>query len=115
MFMRAMLCVAIFAGAMLMAVHAASAEGVDDSETLAAFLTRCDAGASDCIGTLKRGFAAAVELNDACPPSGLSEDDAAQTELTWLKGAAASSPAMSNGKESDAEWNALLSLWSCGD
>ena len=101
----------------LAAPQARAQGGADDQpkETLTHFLARCDAGDADCRADLKYGFeAAADDMGIICPPDDLAEDSAIETELQWLKNAAAANDTLAGGDEVDAEYTALNTLWPCG-
>ena len=106
-----------FCAAVLAAPGAAAQESPDNQpkETLSQFLARCDAGDADCHNGLVAGFEAAVDLGDVCPPGNLSEDQAADTELQWLRNAAGANQMLADGDEESAEFTALNTLWPCSN
>ncbi|MDE1939812.1 MAG: hypothetical protein KGI68_12385 [Alphaproteobacteria bacterium] len=81
-------------------------------ESLSAFVTRCRTAQAECMSDLSNGFLAARGMKTICPPAALSADDAARREMAWLHNAAANA-ALAQGKEIDAEWKALHTLWPC--
>ena len=104
----------------VLAVVAVFASGpgarADDNPPLAAWLAGCRANQAGCVQSLTYGFEAAnQDMAEICPPSSLSENDAAAIELRWLKHAAAANSALAQGSELDAEWTALHTLWPCKD
>ena len=99
------------------APHAAAQNGSNSgqAETLSHFLARCDAGDPDCQTGLMSGFDAAIDLGYICPPGNLTDEQAAATELTWLRNAAGANQTMANGEEEEAEFTALSTLWPCNN
>lgn len=96
----------------------AGGAGAQDTvdESLGAFLTRCQTAQKECMSDLSNGYLAAYKgMGEICPPAYLSADAAARREMAWLHNAAAADPALARGKELDAEWTALHTLWPCSD
>lgn len=88
----------------------------DNDATLSAWLDGCRSDRQKCLSDLTYGYEAAYEdMGEVCPPANLSEADAAEAELRWLQNAAAYNSALAAGKELDAEWTALHTLWPCGN
>lgn len=109
---------AIFAGAAFAVtiVLAAPAALADDNQALSDWLAGCQTNRQSCIDDLRYGYEAAYEdMGEVCPPQNLDEGDAAEQELRWLQNAAASNSSIAGGKELDAEWTALHTLWPCGN
>lgn len=108
---------AVAAMAMILSAPDALAQDTGDTnqpkETLAHFLSRCDAGDADCRNELHAGIMAGEEMNMTCLPDGTSEDQAVETELTWLRNAASASTTMANDAEDNGEFTALNMLWPC--
>lgn len=112
--MRHAVVIAALAACISLAIPAAARAG--DDATLAEFLASCQSDSQKCLESLTYGYEAAFEdMGEICPPEGLAESDAAQTELRWMQNAAAYNSALANGKELDAEWTALHTLWPCSN
>jgi len=112
--MRTVLTCAAFAAAIALAAPATAQNS--DSQTLSAWLAGCQTNRQQCIADLRYGYEAAYEdMGEICPPQNLAESDAAEQELRWLQNAAAYNSALANGRELDAEWTALHTLWPCSD
>ena len=112
--MRHAIAVAAFAATLALGV--ATAVRADDSRTLSAFLASCQNTRQHCLDDLTYGFEAANEdMAEICPPPGLSESDAVEKELGWMRSAAAADATLAAGPELDAEWTALHTLWPCKD
>jgi len=112
--MRHALVISLLAAAVTLALVPAAR--ADDNATLSDFLASCQSDRQKCVEDLTYGYEAAYEdMGEVCPPQNLAESDAAETELRWLQNAAASNSALAAGKELDAEWTALHTLWPCAN
>lgn len=79
-------------------------------------LAGCGRDRQSCLEELIDGYLAAYEdMGDICPPNGLSERSAAETELRWLQNAAAYNSTLAAGDKLDAEGTALHTLWPCAN
>lgn len=95
-------------------LSAVSAARAGDDTTLSAWLAQCQSNRQKCLDELIYGYEAAYEdMGEVCPPASLTETDAAEAELRWLQNAAAYNSTLAAGKELDAEWTALHTLWPC--
>lgn len=115
-FMRIRIIVpAVLAACLCLPLRGTAAQAGDGSALpLSAWLAGCGANHAACIDDLTYGYeAAADDLAQICPPQGLDENAAAETELRWLENAAAADPGIASGKRIDAEWKALHTLWPC--
>jgi hypothetical protein len=113
----AMIAISAICAMAFAAPEARAQDSTDDQpkESLSQFLARCDADATECRNELIDGFdVAADDMAFICPPDDLTEDQAADTELQWLRNAAAANGTLADGDEVDAEYTALNTLWPCG-
>ena len=98
------------------ALSLAPAADADNNIALSAWLAPCQSDRQKCLDELTYGYRAADDPEfEVCPPANLAESDAAEAELRWLQNAAASNSTLAAGKELDAEWTALHTLWPCGN
>lgn len=98
------------------ALSLASAAYADNDIALSAWLAQCQSERQKCLDDLTFGYETAYEdMAEVCPPANLAESDAAEAELRWLQNAAAYNSTLAAGKELDAEWTALHTLWPCGN
>jgi len=101
---------AVAAAATLMCPGGAMAT---DTRTLSEFLMACGRNARICNGNLEDYLRAANDQGFICLPEGLSVEDAASQELSWLRTHHDSDATLNSGNVEDAQWTAVNALWPC--
>jgi len=105
---------AALAATLVFAAAPVAAAQDQDNTTLSQWLKSCQGNRQACLTDLSYGYEAAyMDMDEICPPSGLSEATATEKEMEWLENSAAYNSGMAAGKKLDAEWTALHVLWPC--